>query len=210
MKRRRALRTEIGAVKTELQNSSADTSRRLREGVRDVLRYAEAIWELFEMFDTRRQAELLSAVSEVVVLGVKGVVGYSLRRPFAALFAVAPEAASGKANDVRRLASKSLRREKNSPEVTALLPISFSIENPSAFWDTTERISESFVRVSAAQAVQSSVYFTLQSALQNTLPNMLIQYPSPPIKPCRVALNWRIARSGTRTAMPQWPQSSTK
>jgi hypothetical protein len=73
-RRRKALDDERAAVGV---NPDA-----LRSAVHRVLEIATSLCELYERFDDRRQAELLRAVFETVVIGQQGIVGYTLRPPF--------------------------------------------------------------------------------------------------------------------------------
>lgn len=116
------LRMEIDAVKAKLEESNVDTDGRLRQSITQVLHDAEAVWGLFKILDAARQAALLSAVFEVIVLGPKGVAGYSLRQPFAALFEVAPQAHDVETDTVRRLAEQIIQTATTSPATSTSDP----------------------------------------------------------------------------------------
>ncbi len=76
-----AVRREIGIVAKRLVVSPEHRSQ-LQEHVAATLYAAAHVQELFEELSPQRQAELLHAVFESVVLTHTGVVGYSLREPF--------------------------------------------------------------------------------------------------------------------------------
>jgi site-specific DNA recombinase len=79
-----ALRSRQSQLERDVQATAAPTGQ-LQERVRKSLDLSTSMGDLYEQFDDWRRRELLKAVFTGVVLGADGLVGYSLRAPFASL-----------------------------------------------------------------------------------------------------------------------------
>jgi site-specific DNA recombinase len=80
------LRGESAEVETQTSRTGADPDT-LRTKVKDILRLATSLWDVYEDLNDERRAELLRSVFQAIVIGPDGVVGFTLKAPFDVLSA---------------------------------------------------------------------------------------------------------------------------
>ncbi len=79
------LKEELGRVETECSRLQRSPNEILT-AVEEMLSRAATIWELHEQLNETRRIELLRSVFQTVVLNETGMVGFTLRPPFDAIF----------------------------------------------------------------------------------------------------------------------------
>jgi site-specific DNA recombinase len=80
------LRQETAEVETQTSRTGADPDT-VRAKVKDILRLATSLWDVYEDLNDERRAELLRSVFQAIVIGPDGVVGFTLKAPFDVLSA---------------------------------------------------------------------------------------------------------------------------
>jgi hypothetical protein len=75
------LRREAAEVETHTSRMEADPDA-LRAKVAETLRLATSLWDVYEVLNDMRRAELMRSVFTAIVIGPEKVLGFTLRPPF--------------------------------------------------------------------------------------------------------------------------------
>ena len=80
------VRHDAAEVETHASRTGADPDV-LRVKVKEVLRLATSLWDVYEVLNDERRAELVHSVFQAIVIGPEGVAGFTLKAPFDVLSA---------------------------------------------------------------------------------------------------------------------------